>query len=193
MSTLVDTILSSAVAAKPLARDDADSSTFAHCPERESRDFAARLADSQRRVFQIAYAVLGNAADAEEVAQDAFLRAYRRFPSLRAPEKFRAWVSRIAARLALNRRRARLRQLARDAAWHNARAANPTPASDSSLLEHLRSEIDRLPEKLRAVVLLSAVEGMNAAEVAAVLEIPAGTVRSRLHAARKRLLETRAP
>ena len=49
--------------------------------------------------------------------------------------------------------------------------------------------MERLPEKLRAVVLLSAVEGMDAAEVAAVLAIPVGTVRSRLYLARKRLLE----
>ncbi|MFB3127726.1 MAG: RNA polymerase sigma factor, partial [Candidatus Acidiferrales bacterium] len=100
MSTLVDTLVSSATVA-----------------EREA-GFAARVAETQRRVFQIAYSVLANAADAEDVAQDAFLRAYRKYERLRDPGKFRAWVSRIAFRLALNRRRGRHRQLARDTAWH---------------------------------------------------------------------------
>jgi RNA polymerase sigma-70 factor, ECF subfamily len=155
--------------------------------------FAALVEQAQRRVFQIAYSVLGNAADAEEVAQDAFLRAYRRLGDLRDPEKFRAWVSRIAFRLALNRRRAQGRRLARDTAWH---AACPVPELDGArseagrlFLERVRREVARLPEKLRAVLLLSAADGMEAGEVAAILGIPAGTVRSRLHLARKRLLE----
>lgn len=179
MSTLVDTMVSSATVA-----------------EREV-GFAARVAETQRRVFQVAYSVLANAADAEDVAQEAFLRAYRKYERLRDPGKFRAWVSRIAFRLALNRRRGRRRQLARDAAWHTERpnpmADGARVATDRIFLDQLRAEIDHLPEKLRAVLLLSAVEGMEAREVAAVLEIPVGTVRSRLHLARKRLLEVMNP
>ena len=152
-------------------------------------DFGARVAESQRRVFQVAYSVLGNAADAEDAAQEAYLRAYRRFASLRDPARFRAWVCRIAFRLALNRRRARGRQLVRDTAWQATRPDSAPDASDRLLLERVRAEIERLPAKLRAVLLLSAVEEMDSGEVAAVLAIPAGTVRSRLHLARKRLLE----
>lgn len=174
MSAYVETLAGTAI---PKVRDDATDT------------FAARVAETQRRVFQVAYSVLSDAADAEEVAQEAFLCAYRRFSSLRDPAKFRAWVSRIALRLALNRRRARGRQLARDTRWH---ASFPEPVAnpdDAFALARLRAEIERLPEKLRAVVLLSAIEGMDAREVAAVLDIPVGTVRSRLHLARKHLLE----
>ncbi len=156
-------------------------------------DFATRVQQTQHRVFQIAYSVLLNAADAEEVAQDAFVRAYRHAGSLRDPDKFRAWVGRIAFRLALNRRRAQGRRLARDTAWCAARQNPLVEGSHNGalgvFLARVRTEIDRLPEKLRVVLLLSAVEGMEAREVAAVLDIPAGTVRSRLHLARKRLLE----
>jgi RNA polymerase sigma-70 factor (ECF subfamily) len=167
--------------------------TTAAAGKDEPVDFAALLAGSQRRVFQIAYGVVGDSGEAEEVAQEAFLQAYRRLGSLREPAKFRAWVGRIALRLALNRRRTRSRQLARDTAWQAARpAALEAPGTDRLWLARVREEIDRLPEKLRAVLLLSAVEGMDAAEVAAVLEIPAGTVRSRLHRARKLLLEALA-
>lgn len=160
-------------------------------------DFAARVAETQRRVFQVAVSVLADPADAEEVAQEAFLRAYRRYPSLRDPARFRAWVCRIAFRLALNRRRARRRQLLRESAWQG---AGPDPVADGArraadrlYLDELRAAIDRLPQKLRAVLLLSAVEEMDAREVAAVLDIPVGTVRSRLHLARKRLLEAMTP
>lgn len=158
-------------------------------------EFAARVIDSQRRVFQIAYSVLANPADAEEVAQEVFLRAYRKFATLRDPARFRAWVNRIAFRLALNLQRTRHRQLARDTAWHGSR---PDPAGDGAsgeedLLSRLRGEIDRLPEKLRIVILLCTVEDMDARTAAGVLDIPVGTVRSRLHLARKRLLEALNP
>jgi len=155
--------------------------------------FGERIAENQRRVFQIALSVLGNAADAEDVAQEAFLRAYQRFDSLREPEKFRAWVNRIVFRLALNRKRGYCRRLARDTAWQSAETATMVDGAKSAeqqvMLGRLRLEIEQLPEKLRSVLLLSLVEEMDATDVGAVLGIPAGTVRSRLHTARKRLLE----
>lgn len=161
--------------------------------EEHGAAFGARVAENQRRVFQIAYGVLGNAADAEEVAQEAFLRAYQKFASLREAEKFRAWVNRIAFRLALNRQRGHRRRLARDTAWHVAGTSDAVDGARSAeervLVQRLRSEIESLPEKFRRVLQLSIVEEMGAADVGAVLGIPAGTVRSRLHTARKLLLE----
>jgi len=154
-------------------------------------DFAARMRESRQVVFRVAYSVLHDSADAEEIAQDAFLRAYARMAALREPQKFRAWVCRIAFRLALNRRRARGRQLVRDTAWHESQpaAVDARSAVDRDYLERLRTEIERLPRKLRAVILLASVAGMETGVVAAVLEIPEGTVRSRLHLARKKLIE----
>ena len=155
--------------------------------------FAARVAENQRRVFQIAYGILGNAADAEEVAQEAFLHAFRKAGSLREAGKFRAWVSRIAFRLALNRLRGHLRRLVRDDAWYTAGTPivmdGERTAEHRVLLQRMREEIARLPARLRSVLQLSIVEDMEAADVGAVLGIPAGTVRSRLHTARKLLLE----
>jgi RNA polymerase sigma-70 factor (ECF subfamily) len=154
--------------------------------------FGERIAENQRRVFQIAYGVLGNAADAEDVAQEAFLRAYQKFDSLREAEKFRAWVNRIVFRLALNRQRSYRRRLARDTAWQITETQVADGAKDAEqcvMLERLRREIERLPQKLRSVLQLSLVEEMEAADVGAVLGIPAGTVRSRLHTARKILLD----
>lgn len=162
----------------------------AHDPD---AGFGERIAENQKRVFQIAYSILGNCADAEDVAQEAFLRAYQKLESLREAEKFRAWVNRIVFRLALNRKRGYRRRLARDSAWQ----ITETPpmvdgvkeAEKQVMLEHLRRGIEQLPEKFRSVLQLSLVEEMEAADVGAVLGIPAGTVRSRVHTARKLLLE----
>lgn len=155
--------------------------------------FGERVAENQRRVFQIAYSVLGNAADAEDIAQEAFLRAYQKFASLREAEKFRGWVNRIVFRLALNRKRGYRRRLARDTAWQmkeeRAVVDGAKYAEQQVLLDRLRREIERLPEKLRSTLQLSLVEEMEAADVGAMLGIPAGTVRSRVHTARRLLLE----
>jgi RNA polymerase sigma-70 factor (ECF subfamily) len=161
--------------------------------EEHEAGFGARVAENQRRVFQIAYGILGNAADAEEVAQEAFLRAYRKFSSLREAEKFRAWVNRIVFRLALNRQRGMRRRLARETAWH---ATGPGDVMDGARnaegrerVERLRDEIEALPDRLRRVLQLSVVQDMDTVAVGEVLGIPEGTVRSRLHKARKLLLE----
>jgi RNA polymerase sigma-70 factor (ECF subfamily) len=167
-----------------IARTDAE--------EREA-GFAARVAENQRRVFHIAYGILGNRADAEDVSQETFLRAYQKLSSLRESEKFRAWVNRISFRLALNRQRGGRRRLTRETAWHTHGTGEPMNglqnAEERVLVERLRNEIEGLPEKLRRALQLSIVEDMDAADVGVVLGIPAGTVRSRLHAARKLLLE----
>jgi RNA polymerase sigma-70 factor (ECF subfamily) len=155
--------------------------------------FGERVAENQRRVFQIAYGVLRNSADAEEVAQEAFLRAYQKFDLLREAEKFRGWVNRIVFRLALNRQRGYRRRLARDTAWQvtetTAMVDGAKDAEQQVMLERLKREVERLPEKLRSVVQLSLVEEMDAGDAGVVLGIPEGTVRSRLHTARKLLLE----
>jgi len=155
--------------------------------------FEIRVSENQRRVFQIAYSALGNRSDAEEVAQETFLRAYQNFRSLRDGEKFRNWVNRIAFRLALNRQRATRRRLKRDTAWHGGGATEKAdPGIDAERwlqLAELRSAVEKLPKKFRVVLQLCVVEEMDATQVGAVLGLPAGTVRSRMHAARKLLLE----
>lgn len=155
--------------------------------------FGERVAENQRRVFQIAYSILGNSADAEDMAQEAFLRAYQKFDALRDADKFRPWVNRIVFRLALNRKRGYGRRLVRDTAWQTTETPTMVDGAKEAerqvMLDRMRREIERLPRKLRSVLQLSLVEEMDAADVGAVLGIPAGTVRSRVHTARKLLLE----
>src|SRR5574337_233017 len=70
-----------------------------------AREFGERLADCSTLAFRVALGVLHNREDAEDVAQEAFLRAYQKFHRLRDPARFRAWLARISWRLALDRRR----------------------------------------------------------------------------------------
>ncbi len=147
-------------------------------------------------VYQIALSVLANAADAEEVTQEVFLRAYYKIASLRDPTKFRAWVARMSWRLALNRKRSSTRTLRRDTAWLESAAPPVSPEELASTLEfhsRLREEIGRLPDKLRDVLLLCAIQGLDARAVSEILGIPEGTVRSRLYLARKQLLRRLPP
>jgi RNA polymerase sigma-70 factor (ECF subfamily) len=148
------------------------------------------MRESYRLVYQVAYAVLGNAADAEEVAQDTFLTAYRKFDDLRDEDKFRPWVARAGWRLALNYRRGATRAKGRDGAWVASQAASDSPESQALEREfelRLRAQVESLPDKLKAVVLLIGVEEMDVRTVAGILGIPEGTVRSRLHLARRQL------
>jgi RNA polymerase sigma-70 factor (ECF subfamily) len=156
-------------------------------------DFEQLVRENQRVVYQIAFSVLGNAADTEDVTQDAFVRAYGKLASLRDPERFRAWVCRIVRRLALNRVRAETRMRHREDVAASGTAGTvdvEALAADREFEARTRREIDRLPPKLRDVLLLCAVEGLEPNAVATLLGIPPGTVRSRLHLARKALLRT---
>jgi RNA polymerase sigma-70 factor (ECF subfamily) len=156
-------------------------------------EFERRVRECHRLVFHVAFAVLSDRADAEEVVQDAFFRAYRKLSGLREPQKFRSWVTRMAYRLALNRWRAATRARRRDSAWHDmsagAQADVESMVARREMQKRLREKIDGLPKKLRAVVILSAVEEVSTRDIAGVLRIPEGTVRSRLHLARKALLK----
>jgi RNA polymerase sigma-70 factor (ECF subfamily) len=155
------------------------------------REFEARLEDSSTLAFRLAYSVLRNRQDAEDVAQEAFAKAFRSFAKLRDRSRFRSWLSRMTWRLALDRQRANRRRVARETAEPEASAP---PAADDDIEARQRADalwaaIDRLPEKLRIVVVLANIEGHDIAGVAALLNAPEGTIKSRLFDARKILRE----
>jgi RNA polymerase sigma-70 factor, ECF subfamily len=154
------------------------------------REFETRLVESSTLAFRVAYSVLRHREDAEDVAQDAFAEAYRNFRQLRDRDRFRAWLARMTWRLAIDRcratnRRQRLECTAMD-------SDSPTAAETVETREReerLWKAIDALPEKLRIVVVLASIEGHEVKEVASLLGLPQGTVKSRLFLARQRLKE----
>jgi RNA polymerase sigma-70 factor, ECF subfamily len=157
-------------------------------------DFDDRLAECGPLAYRVARGVLRNDADAEDVAQEALLRAYRRFDRLRDRNRFRAWLVRITFRLALDRARAAKRREQRETLWAQP-AQSPPPATaedlaaSSEFRAHLERAVEHLPKKLRLVLLLAAMQGHTLDEVAAMLGLPTGTVKSRLFLARKTLAE----
>ena len=158
------------------------------------REFEERLAECGPLAFRVARGVLHNTADAEDVAQEALLRAYKSFNRLRDHSRFRGWLVRISFRLALDRVRSARRRERRDALWSQpARLPPPASAEDvaasNQFQGHLERALEELPEKLRLVLLLSAMEGYTIEEIASMVGIPLGTVKSRIFIARKKLAE----
>lgn len=155
------------------------------------REFEQLLADCPRLAYRVSMAVLRNSAEAEDVAQDAMLRAYRNFHRLRDRSRFRGWLVRTAWRLSIDRIRAAGRRerreltLASEQQQPNAEGI----AASRERERHIAAALDKLPEKLRMVMVLAAIDGYNMKELAALLDVPEGTVKSRLFQARKRMAE----
>ena len=158
------------------------------------REFEERLTECGPLAYRVARGVLRNTTDAEDVAQEALLRAYRRFDRLRDRNRFRAWLVRITFRLALDRVRAGKRRELRDTLWSQPQHQPPAPtaedlAASNEFQAHLDIALAELPEKLRLVLLLAAMEGHTIDEIAGMLGISTGTVKSRTFYARRQLAE----
>lgn len=151
------------------------------------RGFAELVERQSRFVFRVAYAVLRNTFDAEDVVQETFLKLYRSgtWPAIRDE---RAFLARAAWRVAVSRRpRARTESPNEAAATPEANPEQSAIAADwSALVGRL---VDALPEELRQPLALSTVDGLNSREIAEVMGIAEGTVRTRLSRARQILKE----
>ena len=141
-------------------------------------------------IYRLSYAIVGDEADARDSTQETFIAAWRRIRGLRDPDRFDAWLQRIAVNAARMTLRARGRRRVReipsgDIARLSAMSDRSQPErSDADLLG---SALGRLPVDQRAILVLHHLEGQGIAEMAEVLEIPVGTVKSRLHSARQAL------
>jgi len=152
--------------------------------------YEALVEAHQHRVYGLALRIVGRAEDAEEVAQDAFVRAWRALPAFRGEAAFGTWLHRIASRLALDRR-ARVALRARHEEPVEAPpevAVEPAagPVEAAGALDRL---LDNLPAQARAAVVLYYYEDRSVAEVAVALGAPEGTVKTLLSRARATLRE----
>jgi len=142
----------------------------------------------QDRIYHLAYRITGNHADAQDAAQDAFVKAYLSLGTFRAQAAFSTWLHRIAVNAAVDmtRRRGKRAALAPDLATP---AADPLAdgAERVEIQQRIHRAIAALPVEQRAVVVLRDVQGCSYEEIAEVVKVPIGTVRSRLSRARETL------
>jgi RNA polymerase sigma-70 factor (ECF subfamily) len=151
------------------------------------------LVDAYRdRAFGLALRIVRSREEAAEVAQDAFVRAWRALPGFRADARFSTWLYRIVMRRAfdaaavLRRRRGREVALDDGGGVEPGAAPGPDPSAEARG-RRLEALIARLPESQRVVVTLFYYEDQTIAEVAATLGVPEGTVKTHLHRARAAL------
>jgi RNA polymerase sigma-70 factor (ECF subfamily) len=155
------------------------------------------------KAYQVAYGLLGNNHDAEEVVQDAFIKVFKNLKKFRGDSKFTTWLYRIVTNLARNKYH-----------WHRRRGAevnvsisDSMPGETNSLdmdipdmkceplkmleyaevEENLKTALERIPEKLREVIILRHFEEMSYSDIASILNCELGTVKSRLARARDAL------
>lgn len=145
-------------------------------------------------VINVVYRMCGDAHLAEDAAQEAFIRAWRHLPRYRPQSPFHNWLYRIATNVALDVLRREREMVDID----DLALADPEPGPEARLAEKERSEqvgraVLALPPASRTVLVLREYEGLSYREIAEVLDIPMGTVMSRLNYARNRLRETLAP
>ena len=157
----------------------------------EEAEFTALVQRQSRFLFRVTYAVLLNSHDAEDAVQETFLKLYRSGGWLDA-ENERAFVARVAWRVAIDRRRSLKTGPARagteSVAAEDLTSLRPTPeqallSADQHAVVH--SLIDALPEDLRAPLVLGAFDDLSSRDIALILAIPEGTVRTRQQRARQ--------
>jgi RNA polymerase sigma-70 factor (ECF subfamily) len=161
--------------------------TVAGVSEDLEREFERLLCESSTLAFRVAYSVLRQREDAEDVAQEAFIRIHRGFTQLRNRDRFRAWLVKTTWRLALDRQRSKRRQVRRESVWARDVASNGP--DNFAVAEDVWRAIEQLPVKLRLTIVLSGILGHDVREVARLLKLPEGTVKSRLFLARARMKE----
>ncbi|MDF2780989.1 MAG: polymerase sigma factor [Geminicoccaceae bacterium] len=183
----------------------ADVELLERCRAGDAVAFELIMRRYNRRLFRLARSIVRNAAEAEDVVQETYLRAYARGHEFRGPHGFSAWLARIAANEALGRLRARSRVVSLDDYVSSAGGdvdvrrieTITSPQLDperltgnAELRRLLEAAIDALPDDFRVVFVLRAVEGMSIAEAAASLSIRPETVKTRFHRARRLVQET---
>jgi RNA polymerase sigma-70 factor (ECF subfamily) len=152
------------------------------------------------RIYRYVLSIVHEPAEAEDLTQDTFLRAYSHRESLRDPNAVRGWLYRIATRVCLDRLRRHVTQVSLDDE-ESARAADSVPSPSPSALEVAEREetgacvqrcLDFLSDSYRAVILLHEAHSLTAAEIAELQGESVGTIKIRLHRARRKLQEIMA-
>ena len=160
-------------------------------------DFALLVGKYQLRIINLCLRYTKNYHDAEEVAQESFIRAYKSLPNFRFDSKFYSWLHRIAVNCSLNYINSKEKTKEKETITENTglidtRVSDECP-DDHYNLEELSNRMSKifesLPSELRDIVTMSDIEGLSYEEISHKINIPIGTVRSRLHRARDLMIK----
>ena len=154
-------------------------------------DFSLLVERHQDAVFNLALRMTGNHSDAADLAQEAFIRAYRRLETYRPEYSFRNWVLGICANVTKNRFRSESRRRALETEHLLANEGGDPGATRARSPRELALEeaLMRLPDDTRALLVLKYMEGLSGEEIARTLNIGLGAVKMRLLRGREELLE----
>jgi RNA polymerase sigma-70 factor (ECF subfamily) len=147
----------------------------------------------QRYAFNLAYRVLGDRGEAENVVQEALVRTWRGLPHFRGEARFTTWLYRIVHNLCLNRLPTLRQEVAQCEPLEEVlRDPSPSPpdlVDEREQMAFLHAQLDRLPTKYRLVLTLRYLQGLTYDEIATALDVPMGTVKTHIHRARQLLME----
>jgi RNA polymerase sigma-70 factor (ECF subfamily) len=175
-------------------RELPDRELVVRCQRNESRAFDELVARHQDRVYTAITRFCGNAEDAADVVQRAFINAFRKIQEFKGDSAFSTWIYRIAFNQAISFRRENKRTTVSIYAKDDDKIVEP--AVESNPTEKLETEetqkkvqqaLEQLEEGDRQIILLKDLQGHSYDEIASIMQIPKGTVRSRLHRARLEL------
>ena len=155
-------------------------------------DFALLVGKYQLRIINLCLRYTKNYHDAEEVAQESFIRAYKSLPSFRFDSKFYSWLHRIAVNCSLNYINSKEKMKEKETITENNGLSDTRTSDDNpddyydleELSKKMNKVFESLSSELRDIVIMSDIEGLSYEEISHKIEIPIGTVRSRLHRAR---------
>jgi RNA polymerase sigma-70 factor (ECF subfamily) len=167
----------------------------------DRRAFETLVRRYRKRIFALSLHITGSASEADDIAQEVFLKAFRALPQFEGRSQFFTWVYRMAVNRALNVRRDRARRgedMIDDARLELAIAvdARDNPGRAAELRQtyaRLLRALDSLPADMGTTVILVSLQGMSHGETAVIQKVSEGTIAWRMHEARRRLHEAMAP
>ena len=159
----------------------------ARCRGGDDGVFGELVALTEPRVRRLLGRLVGRGTDLDDLVQEVYLRAWRSLPGFRGESRFTTWLYRIAANAACTWRRRRVDAHLGDEAARSIRS--PTTLGEAPLMIAYGRALANLPDEMRAAFVLHEAEGLSYREVAEALGCPIGTVMSRLHRARTRILD----